>query len=216
MTEIVGQDKPTLEDALAHYGVKGMKWGQRKARNRANTARVASGGSSKADKARYLLGPHATSNALVRGKGNLQRSAQASMKSIEKSDKFKAAGKAKVKDILSLKYSKASGKEIKAAQRASKAHSKALNAQRKKINLTTTPAAKKAEQARLKQMDQDFKNSSDYALAMRSTRGQKAAITALSMVVAGPALGSAAAASTFAGLGVASRKVAYNQQKRKG
>lgn len=29
MTEFVGAEKPSLEE-LAHYGVKGMKWGQRK------------------------------------------------------------------------------------------------------------------------------------------------------------------------------------------
>lgn len=33
MTYIVGQDKPALTD-LAHYGVKGMKWGQRMAARR--------------------------------------------------------------------------------------------------------------------------------------------------------------------------------------
>jgi VIT1/CCC1 family predicted Fe2+/Mn2+ transporter len=27
---IVGQEKPSIEEALAHYGVKGMKWGVRK------------------------------------------------------------------------------------------------------------------------------------------------------------------------------------------
>jgi len=31
MTEIVGAEKPSLEE-LAHYGVKGMKWGQHKKR----------------------------------------------------------------------------------------------------------------------------------------------------------------------------------------
>lgn len=33
MTEIVGQEKPSLDD-LAHFGVKGMKWGQRMAARR--------------------------------------------------------------------------------------------------------------------------------------------------------------------------------------
>ena len=33
MTEIVGQEKPSLQD-LAHFGVKGMRWGERMAARR--------------------------------------------------------------------------------------------------------------------------------------------------------------------------------------
>lgn len=33
MTDIVGQEKPSLQD-LAHFGVKGMRWGQRMAERR--------------------------------------------------------------------------------------------------------------------------------------------------------------------------------------
>lgn len=40
MSHIVGQDKPTIDDTVAHFGVKGMKWGHRKSRSSSEAANI--------------------------------------------------------------------------------------------------------------------------------------------------------------------------------
>lgn len=94
--------KPSLE-SLSHHGVKGMKWGVKKARTSqlatraARNERVASGKSSFRDKARTLAG---TSTYRLIKSGGLKK--EAARRGANKRAEIKrlASGKAKVTDIL--------------------------------------------------------------------------------------------------------------------
>lgn len=61
------------DDFLAHYGVKGMKWGQRKQSQADTLRRVGSGNSSTADKVRAVGGMSTLD--VMRGGGNVKKAA---------------------------------------------------------------------------------------------------------------------------------------------
>lgn len=67
MTEI------NREAALAHFGVKGMKWGVRKQKNLERVQRIAAGKASIADTLRFSA--NVTIPELVRNKGSLKKAA---------------------------------------------------------------------------------------------------------------------------------------------
>ena len=94
--------------SLDHAGVKGMKWGQRKARIQAKRTgrqqkvidrhrRVAAGGGSARDKATVALGT--SGHRLIKGKG-LQGGAQLTLKAAEAQKQKVISGEKKVQDIL--------------------------------------------------------------------------------------------------------------------
>lgn len=100
----------TPKEWLAHYGVKGMKWGVKKARSgdlgtrAARAKRYASGESKKAGGARRLVDTASALNNygvndLVKGRG-LHSSAKRHAKVYEAERKRLATGKATGKDIL--------------------------------------------------------------------------------------------------------------------
>lgn len=104
MTVLNGKDKPDL-NTLAHYGVRGMKWGIRK-RYVANKTkgtqildRVASGKGSVLDKA--LVGATATPYGLIKNKG-FRGEAAARSKELKAHIHRIETGKATVRDKLAL------------------------------------------------------------------------------------------------------------------
>lgn len=64
MTVFVGFEKPSLEDTLEHYGVKGMRWGQRKKRDLA-PLKVAYGKTSRRPTRSEILGARAKERSLT-------------------------------------------------------------------------------------------------------------------------------------------------------
>ena len=66
-------DDPDLEDFLAHYGVKGMKWGVRKASQADSLRRVSQGKGSTADKVRSVGGMSTLD--VMRGGGSIKKAA---------------------------------------------------------------------------------------------------------------------------------------------
>lgn len=86
-------------DFLAHYGVKGMKWGQRRRDARINTIeRVASGHGSKGDKVKVALAEVSPSS--VGKNGGLQGAAKVKAANMREVDRKLANGEASVKDVL--------------------------------------------------------------------------------------------------------------------
>ncbi len=90
--------------SLVHYGVKGMKWGVRKAYTgrlnvRASRAeRVASGKGTLRDKAVTLGGM--TPYGAIKSRGSLKKDAARRAKNLRAQEKRLATGKAKTADLL--------------------------------------------------------------------------------------------------------------------
>ena len=91
-------DKPDLNE-LAHYGVKGMKWGHRRRQERiARVDRVASGKAGLGEKARFLLTE--TSAKSLRVNNGISGAAKVQAANLRAVDKRLARGDATVKDIV--------------------------------------------------------------------------------------------------------------------
>lgn len=93
-----------MSEELTHYGVKGMKWGVRKARTgRLNVRasrleRVASGKGSFRDKAVTVGGTSAY--RAVKARGSLKKEAARRAENLRGQEKRLATGKAKTMDLL--------------------------------------------------------------------------------------------------------------------
>lgn len=93
-----------VEDFLAHFGVKGMRWGVRKAITRNNQAkvdiyrRVASGHGDLLDKA--AVGLNSSPLHLLANKGNLSKTAKGDLDHAKELQKRVNAGESKVHDLL--------------------------------------------------------------------------------------------------------------------
>lgn len=96
-------EKPPL-DELVHYGVKGMKWGVKKARTgRLNVRasrleRVADGKGSLRDKAVSLAGTSVY--GAVKSRGSLKKEAARRAKNLRGQERRLATGKAKTSDLI--------------------------------------------------------------------------------------------------------------------
>lgn len=96
---VVGVEKPDLEE-LAHYGVKGMKWGVRR-ENRLNRARrVASGTASRREKFAFSLTD--TSKSSVKRNKDLKGAAASRVRELEARKARIQKGEARVKDLIAL------------------------------------------------------------------------------------------------------------------
>jgi hypothetical protein len=99
-----GEDKPSLDVLLKHYGVKGMKWGvrnayaDRQAKKAQYLGRVAAGKGTRRDKARVALTTPIPS--LIR-KGVRKSAAEQDISAKAHRDRL-TSGKAKAGDILSF------------------------------------------------------------------------------------------------------------------
>lgn len=90
--------KPSLED-LAHHGVKGMKWGQRRTNRIAQIERVGAGKGSRLDRAKVAATE--VSRSSVKKQGGLAGAARNKALNMKAVDRRREMGKATLKDILS-------------------------------------------------------------------------------------------------------------------
>lgn len=90
----------TPEEWLAHFGVKGMKWGVRRQQRLDRLNRVAEGKGSFRDKAKVLLTE--TSQASLARNHGLKGAARARAQGLDARKKRIEAGQAKVSDLLAL------------------------------------------------------------------------------------------------------------------
>lgn len=89
---------PTREEALIHFGIKGMKWGTRKQKKLDAANRVASGNASISQKIRF--GASATTKELVVSGGSLKTIARARANTLQAQKDRIQSGKATTLDIL--------------------------------------------------------------------------------------------------------------------
>lgn len=99
MTVQYDEGKPSL-DELAHFGVKGMKWGTRRQKRLDRVSRVASGKGSFTDKVRVFSTE--TSPASFAYNGGLKGAAASRKRELAARKKRIQAGKASVADFLAL------------------------------------------------------------------------------------------------------------------
>lgn len=90
----------TRDEALAHFGVKGMKWGVRRQSRLDRVSRVANGTASKLDKARVAYTDVSVAS-LTRNKG-LRGAAASRQRELEGRKQRILKGEATTKDLLAL------------------------------------------------------------------------------------------------------------------